>query len=97
MSAVDLYLVREELVPVEELRAGDRLILPTGLRVIFERVDEYEDRVLIVRWWRRAERGEPGHRGGKQHADAIGHEWDGRYLGSLVLQRRGDLVRVDRG
>lgn len=90
-----LYLLREEHVPVEELRAGDRLILPSGTRVNFERVDE-SDEGLVVRWWRRAERGEPGHPGGKQHADAVSDEWNGRYYGSLRLMQRGETVKVDR-
>ena len=90
-----LHLVREEHVPIEKLRAGDRLILPGGRRVIFERLDDYDD-CLVVRWWRRAEHGEAGHRGGKNHAEAIGDEWDGKYLGSLRPMRRGDTVRVER-
>jgi len=93
---VTLALVREEHVPIEELRPGDRIILPTGQRVTFERIDEYDDG-LVVRWWRRAERGDPGNRGGKQHADAIANEWDGKYLGSLRPMQRGDTVKVDRG
>lgn len=91
----DLYLLKEELVPIEQLRPGDRIILPTGQRVIFDRVDEYEDG-FIVRWWRRAEHGEPGHRGGKRHEDAISDEWDGKYLGSLRLMQRGETVKVAR-
>jgi hypothetical protein len=96
VSAERLYLVREELVPVEQLRVGDEVILPSGRCVTVETVDEY-DHFVVVRWWRRAEQGEPGHRGGKNHADAIRDEWDGRYLGSLQPHQRGDLIRVARG
>lgn len=91
-----LYLLREEVVPVEQLRAGEKLILPGGRRVIVERVDEYDD-VLVVRWWRRAEIGEPGHRGLRANSDLWGDANDGRYLGSLVPKKRGETVKVDRG
>lgn len=91
-----VFLVREERVPLERLRPGDRIILPTGRRVVFERLDEYDDG-FVVRWWRPAERGEPGHRGGKNHVDAVHDEHDGRCLGSLMLMGAGETVRVDRG
>lgn len=91
-----LYLLKEELVPIEQLRQGDRIILPRGGRVNFDLIDEYDDG-LVVRWWRRAEHGEPGHRGGRQHADKVGDEWNGRYYGSLRLMQRGETVKVDRG
>lgn len=91
-----VFLVREEAVPAGELRRGDRLILPSGRRVTVDRVDEFDDG-LIVRWWRPAERGEPGFRGGKQHADAVSDEWDGRYLGSTLPVLASHVFRVDRG
>jgi len=84
-----LALVREELVPVEQLRPGENVILPMGVRVTVERVDEY-DGVFVVRWWRLAERGEPGWR--TQGPDAL----DGRYLGSLIGVPAGHCWRVDR-
>lgn len=92
---MSLYLVVEELVPVEELRPGDRLILPLGQRVTVERVDRY-DGGFVVRWWRLAEHGEPGHRGAKHHVDRVNDEWDGRYLGSTILVPPGRCWRVDR-
>jgi len=91
-----LYVLREEQVPIEELRPGDRIVLPSGQRVTFDRLDEYDDG-YVVRWWRRAEHGEPGHRGGKRHTEAIGDEWDGKYLSSLRLMRLGETMKVDRG
>ncbi len=94
----DLFLVRSEPVPVEELRKGDRLILPNGRRVNFERVDTYDDgATLIARWWRPAERGEPGHPGGKNLVGVADDVHDGRYLGSLVAVPPGHCWMVDRG
>ena len=91
-----LYLVREEAVPVEQLRAGDRLKLPSGVLVTVERVDEYDDG-FVVRWWRPAERGEPGHRGARQHAIACDDEWNGCYYGSTVAFPARHCLAVDRG
>ena len=92
-----LYLVRELSVPVEALRGGETLILPSSRRVIVESVDTFDDGTFVVRWWRRADRGEPGHRGGKHHGDHVGADADGRYLGSLLPMRRAETVRVARG
>jgi hypothetical protein len=91
-----LVLVREESVRVDELRPGDLIILQSGTRVEFERLDEYDEGV-VPRWWRTAARGEPGHPGGKDKRFMTNGEYDGRYLGSLVLMQPSDTVRVDRG
>lgn len=85
-----LFLVREELVPVEQLQRGETLILPSSLRVTCYAVSEIEG-WFIVHWRRRAERGEPGHT--LQNND----EHDGYYLGSFAAKRAGECVRVDRG
>lgn len=90
-----LALVREEFVRVEELRPKDVVVLPSSRRVTVERVDEY-DGSFFVRWWRSAERGEPGHRGGKNHEE-VRDASDGRYLGSIGPMRRGETVTVHRG
>jgi hypothetical protein len=92
----DLYLVREENVPVEELQPGDKLLLARGRVVIVERVDEY-DGGFVVRWWRRAEQGEPGHKGLKPNSDKFQSANDGRYLGSLIMVPRGHCWKVKRG
>jgi hypothetical protein len=88
-------------VLVEKLRPGDVLVLPSGRRVTCERVDEYPDGDLIVRWWRPAAKGEPGwsgpHGGGGFAFGGAGAQpASGRYLGSFAPKRRGDLVRVER-
>jgi hypothetical protein len=89
-------------VPVEALRPGDVLLLPSGQTVNCERVDEYPDGDLMVRWWRPARRGEPGWRGALGYGThALGsagvQPLSGRYLGSFAPKRRGDLIRVKRG
>lgn len=75
-----------EVVPVERIGQGDVLVLPWGGEINVERVDTYGPEIF-VRWWRPADRGEPGH---KQHGG------DGRYLGSLKPLRAGDGVLVRR-
>lgn len=91
-----LYRVLEEAVPVEELRPGDTLILSGGRRVSFERVDEF-DGACFVRWYRPADRGEPGHKGRAWNRnESITASMDGRYLGSMALMHYGENVRVDR-
>lgn len=92
-----LALVREENVPVDELRPGDRIILPTGARVTFERTDTYDDSIVVVRWWRPAQHGEPGSRGGRTLRDELAEGCDGRYLGSLLPMLPDETVRVDHG
>lgn len=67
----------ELLVAVEDLEPGSTLVLPKGQRVTVERVDTYDDR-FVVRWYRRAQRGEPGF--ARTDDELAG---DGRYLGSL--------------
>lgn len=91
-----LFVVRTEHVPIEQLREGDRLILPGGRRVEFERLDEYDDG-FVVRWWRIAERGEPGHPGWKNHVTAVADEYNGRFYGSFPAEPAGSTVLVDRG
>lgn len=90
-----LFLVREDLVPVEDVRPGDRLILPSGARVTVECVDSFDDGLFVVRWWRRAERGEPGHPGAKDLLD-FKESRDGRFLGSLMPVPAGHCWRIDR-
>jgi hypothetical protein len=91
-----LALVREEAVPVEQIRPKDVIVLPRKRRVTVERVDEY-DNGFVVRWSRLAEHGEPGHRGGKTIAEKDRDAASGRYLGSLKLLQRGETVTVTRG
>lgn len=93
---MSLYIVREESVPLNELRPGDRLILPGGRRVNFERLDEY-DSGFVVRWWRPADRGEPGYRTRGRFERPALDEHDGRVLGSFVTLPAGSRVLVDRG
>jgi hypothetical protein len=93
---VTLYVVRTEDVPVTQLRDGDRLILPNGRRVTVERVDEFDDG-FVVRWWRPADRGEPGHPGGKDKITQVADAFDGRYLGSTLTVPRSHCFMVDRG
>lgn len=79
----------ELLVPVEDLEPGSTLVLPQGQRVTVERVDQY-DETYVVRWYRRAQRGEPGFaRPGDELAG------DGRYLGSLHPVPAGHEWTVD--
>jgi hypothetical protein len=75
-----------EVLPVERVAQGDVVVLPGGREVNVEAVVAY-DHGLVVRWWRDAERGEPGDRtrGG-----------NGRYLGSLKPLQPGDGVLVRR-
>lgn len=53
-----LYLVREEHVPVEEIRPRMRLVMARGMRAVVERVDKYdtlgieEVENFVVRWRR---------------------------------------------
>ena len=53
-----LFLVREEHVPVEDLRPGQRLVLARGMYAVVERVDVYETLGMetvenfVVRWKR---------------------------------------------
>lgn len=55
-----LALVREEPVVVEELRCGDRIVLPVSKeRRTVQRVDRFDDE-YIVRCTRPAQRGDPG-------------------------------------
>lgn len=89
----DLYVVRTEHVPIERLQEGDLLILVDGARVTVERVDVY-DNGLIVRWWRPAMAGEVGSKGRRMR---FGDLMDGRYLGSTMLLPAGSLLEVDRG
>lgn len=79
------------LVAVQDLRPGDRLLLPTGARVVVEAVGTAADGLVVVRWWRHAGRGEPGFR---HHAET-GDHCDGRYLGSLTARPPGSTVEVD--
>jgi hypothetical protein len=92
----DLYVVRSQQIPVEQLAPGQRIILPNGREVTIERVEEHErddDTVeYIVRWWRPAERGEPGYP--RHGAEPCGDEYDGRYLGSLIPVPAGHLWSV---
>lgn len=74
-------------VPVESLRPGDVVRTPTGQPVTVQRVDEH-DGELVVRWWRPARRGEPGH--------GFPRGNDGRYLGSFAGRPRGSLIEVER-
>lgn len=80
---------------MEQLRPGDRVVLQFGRRVTVERVDRYDDR-FVVRWWRDAERGEPGHPGGKNRVDDVNGAFDGRYFGSMMPVEAGYCWRVDR-
>lgn len=92
-----LFVVRREHVPVEQLVAGDVIVLPSTRRVTVEHVDEY-DGFFIARWWRPAERGEPGHKGREwNRPEALSDAMDGRYLGSTMLLPAGHLIEVDRG
>lgn len=79
----------ELLVAVEDLEPGSTLILPKGQRVTVERVDEYDDQ-FVVRWYRRAQRGEPGF--ARPDDELAG---DGRYFGSLVPVPVGHEWTVD--
>ena len=45
------------LVRVDELRPGDKIVMPLCLPVVVERVDVLEDRRLLVRWWRATDPG----------------------------------------
>ncbi len=91
--AAELALVRTEDVPVEDLRPGDSVILPNGRRVTVEYVESFDDgATLLVRWWRPAERDEPGHPGAKEKAEGL----DGRLLGSLIAVPPGHCWTVDR-
>lgn len=92
-----LALVREETVRLDELRPGDRIILPRGGRVTFYAATGYEDGTVVAHWWRPALHGEPGSRGGRALDDALADACDGRYLGSLMPMLPDDTVRVDRG
>lgn len=88
-----LYLVRSEPVPVEQLQPGDRVILPSGRIVTVERVDTYDDG-LVVRWWRPAEQGEPGRGHSAFGDDEL--RMDGRYYGSLMTVPAGHCWQVER-
>lgn len=90
---MSLYIVRSEPVPVEQLREGDRLLLPSGRIVRVDRVDEYDDG-FVVRWSRAAESGEPGHSRGSLFDDEI--RMDGRYYGSLRTVPAGHCWQVER-
>jgi len=81
-SGEDLYVVRSQPVPVDELEPGMRLLLPGGREVTVERVDVYDDVGFVVRWFRPAERGEPGIP--RRDAETWMDAYDGRYLGSLI-------------
>lgn len=75
------------LRPVEQLGPGDTLVLPSGREVTVERVDHYDEAgdmpaQYVVRWWRKADRGEPGYR--HDASVIVGGVPDGRYLGSCV-------------
>lgn len=37
-------------MPVEQIREGDVVVLPSGRRVVVERVDVYDDDAYVVRW-----------------------------------------------
>jgi hypothetical protein len=94
---VDLFIVRTEWVPLEQLEEGDLLILPSGMRVTVERVDEFDDG-FVVRWWRVAAIGEPGHKGRQwNRPEAFSDAMDGRYLGSTLTVPAGTPFEVDRG
>jgi hypothetical protein len=86
-----LALVREELVPVEQVRRGQTLVLPRGQRVSIYKVERLDDGRYVVCWRRPAERGEPGFtlRNNDRH--------DGFYLGSFAPMSAGECVRIDRG
>ena len=89
----DLYVVRTEEVPVEKIVEGDTIVLPSGRQVTVDRVDEF-DEGMVVRWFRRAETGEPGAtRGG---VEQVGDEYNGRYYGSLMCVPRGHTWTVTR-
>ncbi len=91
----ELFVVRTEHVPLEQLREGDLLILPGGRRVSVECVDEF-DEGFVVRWWRPAQIGEPGHKG-RDWNRPLSDGMDGRYLGSTLTVQAGHLFEVDRG
>jgi hypothetical protein len=93
-AVTDLFVVRSEPIPVEEIRPGMILILPSQRRVTVERVDVYDDGLHVVRWYRRAERGEPGFDNG--HGDTVNDERDGRYLGSCTAVPKGHRWTVER-
>ena len=77
-------------VRVDELQAGDVLVLPSGRRVTVEGVDDY-DGDFVVRWWRPAERGEPGYKP-RVGSRGLGGGLDGRYLGALRGLQSDSLV-----
>jgi hypothetical protein len=81
-------------VPASALRPGDVLVLSSGRRVTVERVDLYGDE-LVVRWWRRADYGEPGYTP-RAGSAGFGGRLDGRYLGSLAACPPESLVEVER-
>lgn len=69
-----------ELLPVETLQPGDELVLPLDRVVLVERLDRYDDDI-VVRWHAGPYYREP-------HALAGQRE----QLGSLKPHRPGDLV-----
>lgn len=85
---------REKIVRADEVKEGDTLILLSGRPVTVDRVDTYDGQ-LVVRWSRPAERGEPGHIGGKGEAllDALEGGW-GRYLGSTIAYPPDRLLKI---
>jgi hypothetical protein len=62
--------------------------------VTVEAVDDFDDG-FIVRWWRLAERGEPGHKG-RDWNRPLSDAMDGRLLGSTLLVQAGHVFEVDR-
>jgi hypothetical protein len=76
---------------VETIRAGDRLVLPAGRRVTVEAVVE-RDGLYTVRWFRPAERGDPGFRDPDRPR---GDHNDGRYLGSLIYVPAGATWEIE--
>lgn len=77
------------LVPVEDIEPGSTLVLTNGQHVTVEGVDVYDGR-HVVRWYRRALRGEPGY---PRVDDELAG--DGRYLGSLHPVPAGHQWTVD--
>jgi hypothetical protein len=92
LTTVAAVPVAPRLVAVEAIRPGDRVVLPSGTRVAVEAVTANDDGTVTVRWWRDAQRGEPGFRNPDRER---GDHNDGRYLGSLIAVPPGHHWRVE--
>lgn len=79
-------------VTAARVRSGDVLVLPNGREVTVDEVETFDD-LLVIRWWRPAEAGEPGYPS-RRGAPTFGKAQDGRYLMSFRPLRPTDLVEV---